>query len=109
MSDDLTPERAREMLCDAQYEPQPECAWQMADNAGRAILAAWERDRAELDALRERLAEVTKQRDALVPYLANVVLDSSEGRFMGYSAEWLAPAVAILAAIRAEREGQRDG
>jgi bacterioferritin-associated ferredoxin len=95
MTDDLTPVRAREMLCDAQYEPQPECAWQMADNAGRAILAAWERDRADRDALRERLAEV-----------ARVLHRVAEcGAPCGMCRQEL---VSALAAIRAEREGARD-
>jgi hypothetical protein len=98
MSDDLTPERAREKWAvrDGRYA-------HLFTADFDAILAAWERDRADRDALRERLAEVTQQRDALVD-AAQSRIDNATGGISG----WLEVADAALAAIRAEREAARE-
>jgi len=80
-SDDITPERAREMLA---------ADGQEVTDFTDAILAQWQRDRA-------RLATVTAQRDALVD-AAQSRLDNAAG-----IPKWLESAVAALSAIRAER------
>lgn len=87
MTDDLTPERAREMWMAANTVAKHADAF-------RGTLAAWERDRA-------RLATVTAQRDALVP-LAGWALDGGVDNDLTDDKRIVARAA--LAAIRAERE-----
>ena len=88
-SDELTPETARELLDGAYtYTPTGHKVTVLTDSARDTILAAWERDRA-------RLAEVTAQRDALVPLAlaADISSDAADA------------ALTVIAAERGKGEG----
>jgi hypothetical protein len=98
-SDELTPETARELLDGAYtYTPTGHKVTVLTDSARDTILAAWERDRA-------RLAEVTAQRDALVP-LAGWVLNGGVDNDL--TDDKRIAARAALTAIAAER-GKGEG
>jgi hypothetical protein len=80
-SDDITPERAREMLA---------ADGQEVTDFTDAILAQWERDRA-------RLATVTGWLDALVPLARTAIYGT------GHTDTEIGRAMLVIAAIRAER------
>jgi len=84
MTDDLTPERARELVRNKETG--------LLVPLWSRILAAWERDRA-------RLATVTAQRDALARIAAFELYEDS---LVPYDHHYIEASVA-LAAIRAEQ------
>jgi hypothetical protein len=119
MTDDLTPERVRD---DLRADPR----FTLPRSYVTDLLAAWTRDRARLEA-------VTEQRDALVPLaqlgdkvvgmgshcedelnLGIATVHMSQNFEGDYNEDWsdgpaLAPALAALAAIRAERTTTTEG
>jgi hypothetical protein len=105
MSDELTPERARELIgrCRVVRLGAHHLSYGQTMNAISDILAAWTRDR-------ERVAVVTAQRDALVP-LAEAWLDEEpkecDDHFVPLEA--VVKAVAALAAIRSEQTTTTEG